>query len=314
MFDPSASIANRPDCPSTIPRNRISLSIGRPELDEVHPAGRGDRLDGSGGGRVVQVELVGAGVELRDDSDALSVRRPGDRLRIPDRFRRDPRRVRAVGPDDVDVNRLDRGRADVANERNLGSVGRELREGVVFRASDEEPGIAGDRIADVQVTVGDIRDHAVGGRPERGRQASLLAAGVEDGRHQSEDKDREDDKHPPRDVWRGSHSLRKRRHREPPFREDPAGTLPCGGSPGQDDFGVIGAGAGTQIREDLRQLALDAGVVVHPTVPPDASEAAGAARPTSARMSPRARLSRDLAVPTGMPRQVATSLSGSPRK
>ena len=88
-----------------------------------------------------------------------------------------------------------------------------------------------------------------------------------------------------------------RRHREPPFGEDPAGTLPCGGSPGQDDFGVIGAGAGTQIREDLRQLALDAGVVVHPTVPPDASEAAGAARPTSARMSPRARLSRDLAVP-----------------
>ena len=47
---------------------------------------------------------------------------------------------------------------------------------------------------------------------------------------------------------------------------------------------------------------------------PMPARAAGAARPTSARMSPRARLSRDLAVPTGMPRQVATSLSGSPRK
>ena len=61
------------------------------------------------------------------------VRRPRDRLLIPDRLRRDLRRVRAIGPGDIDVNRLDRGRADVADERKPGSVGRELREGVAFR-------------------------------------------------------------------------------------------------------------------------------------------------------------------------------------
>ena len=105
-------------------------------------------------------------------------------------------------------------------------------------------------------------------------------------------------------------------HGEPPFEGGPAGPLPLPRGLAEDVVEVVGHVRGAESSvEELRELAFEAVECGHARCPRARVERS---TPMSAaiaeRMTPSERWSRDLAVPSGMPRAAAASGSGIPRK
>ena len=107
-----ASIANRPHLPSTMRAVQQLPSVGRPELDVVHPVGRRDglaaplpcRVDPGRAGECADVvRSRSTGTPTRGSGDVTAVRRPTRPTSGVERFERDPAEVGPVDAHDVDV-------------------------------------------------------------------------------------------------------------------------------------------------------------------------------------------------------------------
>ncbi len=160
-----------------------------------------------------------------------------------------------------------------------------------------------------------VDDEPVRGRSEWGRHARPGAGDEDASDDQGEDDERDDrdraKRHvPPRDRRRAGRDV----HREPPFGESPRGPLACASGPGEEVIDVVGLGRLTGGFEPRREVTLRVRTAGHATFPFVDRFVSTRSGTTTTRMAASARLSRDFAVPTGMPMTDAASGIDIPRK
>ena len=201
--------------------------------------------------------------------------------------------------------------AGPSHERDEAAVPREHGFPVPRRTRDECPGLAGDRIAEEDVTAGRERDRPVRGRSEW-RRKSMTGAHRRHGKGDQDGEDREDrQRSPGRRPCRRSSKCEV--HGEPPFGRRPPRPLAPMRRDRKDAFEVVGIGAHREVVEHVRQVAFGERTRAHADVlARSGSPAASSGSSMATRMSRRARWRRDLTVPTGIRRVAATSGSGSP--
>ena len=174
---------------------------------------------------------------------------------------------------------------------------------------------AGDRVADVDVAARLVRDRPVAGRPERSRHAPLARTGVERGAATT------------RAMTTSASAISRHGGAGANARErvmSAIGSHLSGNvQPGRCRMRPVraktssrysGVGPAARSSRIVGQGALEARRGGHATCPPVIGVGDGGSVSTATRISPRARWSRDLTVPIGMPSVAATSVSGIPRK
>ncbi len=103
-------------------------------------------------------------------------------------------------------------------------------------------------------------------------------------------------------------------HGEPPSWEGPRRSLATMRRDREGLVSVVGRRPQVEVLQDGGEVAFEAAVRGHATCPPGTGVGAGSGSTVDRRIAARAKWSRDLAVPRGMPRDAATSGSGIPRR
>ena len=253
-------------------------------------------------------------VDVGHEEHRLAVRRELVPAEVGHRIGRDPAEAAAVRVHQLDVTGTGL-TLDLPLEQQAGAVPRPERLGVIRRSGDDGPRRSGDGVCRVDVAILGVRDQPVPGQAERRRQLRLVGADVrERGRDDEADDEESQPDRPPGQAWCGHGTGGDVSHGEPPLGVRPCSPLPLPAGLAEDVVDVIGDGTRGEVGQDAGKLALEARGGRHATCPPGTGDGMTGSISTSARISPRARCSRDLTVPTGMPRVVATSVNGSPRK
>ena len=105
------------------------------------------------------------------------------------------------------------------------------------------------------------------GGTEGGGQ-SMLGAGEERGAHDEDDEHEGGHAHDPqRDPWCDRRTRREGRHGKPPFSECPGRPLPHRGGPLDDEVSVVRRGRLSDLRQEVRQVLVEASVGGHAGFP-----------------------------------------------